>query len=101
MTDVDKLSRKLFAKAFPWLGWPEGWRVEWRSTLDCCGETRWDDRLIVVCRDRANMYGEGHLADTLIHELVHMVYGPTLLHGRGFSQRVRWAKHRAGVKWQK
>lgn len=97
MVNVDQLSRKLFAKAFPWLGWPEGWRVEWRDDLNYCGVTTWDDRLIVVCKARAKKNGRSHLADTLVHELVHMVHGPSLSHGRAFSQRVRWAKARAGV----
>lgn len=87
----------MFARAFPWLGgWPEGWRVEWADDLpDRFGECDWERKLIRVCRLGAKGHPPAHLEDTLVHELVHLVQGPALQHGRAFSARVRWAKYRA------
>lgn len=98
MVKVEARAKRLFTQAFPWLGWPEGWRVVWADALpDAFGICRWNERLIEICRTGATHQGLDHLDDTLVHEMVHMVHGPSLPHGRAFSQRVRWAKRRAGV----
>lgn len=91
------MAKRLFARAFPWLGWPSGWRVKWADDLPgAFGYCDWDSKLIVICRIGARDKADLH--DTLAHEFCHMVYGPSVPHGRGFSARVRWAKHRAKVK---
>lgn len=99
LPDIQKHAEEMFAKAFPWIGaWPTGWRVEWKDEIpDAFGQTCWDDKLIQLCLTAARQYSLKHLNDTVCHELTHLVVGPSVPHGRGFSQRVRWAKKRAGL----
>ncbi len=99
LPDIQKHTEELFAKAFPWVGgWPAGWKVRWVDELPgAFGDTTWDDKLIRVCLTAARQYSIKHLNDTLLHECCHIIAGPGVPHGRGFSQRVRWAKKRAGI----
>lgn len=99
LPDPQALAEDLFIKAFPWIGsWPTEWRVVYVDEIpDAFADTCWDDKLIRLCVTAAKRHPIKMLNDTIVHELCHLVAGPSVPHGRGFSQRVRWAKKRAGL----
>lgn len=80
--------------AFPDAKWPRGWRAIWVEDLEgAFAEAHWNERLVKVCAKGARDCSAAEFEDTLIHEMVHMLYYD-LPHGRKFSARVREAKKR-------
>ncbi len=84
-----RAAKRIFRVGFPGEEWPKGWTVEWADALPgAFGETVFVDKKIILCRESAR---GAVVAETLVHEFVHMLFGPGLPHGKNFERVVRMA----------
>lgn len=69
--------------------WEWGWDVRVGSALKQLGSCNYGTKIITISLPLANLYGEDHLEDTILHEIAHALAGPQAGHGPAWKSVCR------------
>lgn len=86
---ADELKQRIICALIEHELWEQGWKARVGSALRQLGSCKFGTKTITVSLPLANLYGEEHLEDTILHEIAHAIAGVRAGHGEQWKRVCR------------